>query len=176
MLSVLVLLAQLVASHAREAPSSGAGLAWETPKGWEAAPAASSMRLATYRLPLAPGDSDAPELGVFYFGPGQGGSVESNVARWMAQVAPEKGSKPRDPRRETVHGIVVTRVEAAGTYASGMPGGPTTPKSGWILLGAIAEGPQGDVFFKLTGPRKSVERSRAGFDALVASLRKVVTT
>ena len=176
MLAGLVLLAQLVSSHAQETPSSGAGLAWEVPKGWESAPSASSMRLATYRLPKAPGDAEAPELGVFYFGAGQGGSVESNVARWLSQFTPEKGSKKPEPRRETVNGIPVTRVDTQGTYASGMPGGPTTPKSGWALEGAIAEGPEGAVFFKLTGPKKSVEKARASFAALVASLRKVART
>ena len=53
-----------------------------------------------------------------------------------------------------------------------MPGGPTTPRPGFTLLGAIAEGPEGALFFKLTGPKKSVAAARAGFDALVASLKK----
>ncbi|HKC23104.1 MAG TPA: hypothetical protein VKF32_00090 [Thermoanaerobaculia bacterium] len=172
LVALLVLLAQLVPSHAREAPSSGAGLAWEVPKAWEAAAVPSPMRLATYRLPAAPGDPERPELGVFYFGAGQGGSVEANVARWLSQFEAEKGKKSEPPAKLTVHGIPVTVVLAEGTYASGMPGGPTTPHGGWALLGAIAEGPEGAVFFKLTGPKKSVEKARSGFDALVASLRK----
>jgi hypothetical protein len=172
LVSLLVVLFQLVPSHTREAPSSGAGLAWEVPKGWESAPVPSPMRLATYRLPSAPGDPERPELGVFYFGSGQGGSVDANVARWLAQFEAEKGTKREAPEKLTVHGVAVTVVKVEGTYASGMPGGPTTPRSGWALLGAIAEGPEGAVFFKLTGPRKSVEKARAGFDALVVSLRK----
>jgi len=172
MLAALVLLAQLVSSHAREALSAGAGLGWDVPKGWEAASTSSPMRLVTYKLPAAAGDPEGPELGVFYFGPGQGGSVEANVARWLQQIAPEKGSKREEARRAMVNGIPVTRMAAEGTYASGMPGGPTTPRSGWALVGAIAEGPQGAVFFKLTGPKKSVAAARAGFDALVASLRR----
>jgi len=66
----------------------------------------------------------------------------------------------------------VTVVRAEGTYASGMPGGPTTPKPGWALLGAIAEGPSGAVFFKLTGPKKGVAAARPAFEALVASLKR----
>ena len=173
--AVLALLFQLVASHASPAPSSGAGLAWDVPKAWQAAPVSSSMRLATYRAPAVQGDAEAPEIAVFYFGAGQGGSVDANVQRWLSQVTPEKGSKREPTRSEKVHGISVTRMAAEGTYASGMPGGPTTPKSGWALVGAIAEGPEGAVFFKLTGPKKSVEKARAGFDALVSSLRRSAT-
>jgi len=66
-----------------------------------------------------------------------------------------------------VNGIRVTRVSAEGTYASGMPGGPTTPKTRFALLGAIAEGPRGNLFFKLTGPRKTVAKAAAQFEALV---------
>jgi hypothetical protein len=171
-LTAVVLLAQLVSSHAPSVDTGeAAGLRFTAPKEWAVVPSASSMRLATYRLPQAQGDPEAPELGVFYFGQGQGGSVESNVARWLSQVTPEKGSAPRgEPKKAKVNGIDVTTLQAEGTYASGMPGGPTTPKSGFLLVGAIAEGPKGAVFFKLTGPRKSVAAARKSFDALVQSL------
>jgi hypothetical protein len=102
--------------------------------------------------------------------------VESNVARWLSQFTPEKGAKKSAPRRELVNDIPVTKVETEGTYASGMPGGPTTPKTGYALEGAIAEGPEGAVFFKLTGPKKSVEKARPAFAALVASLKRVTRT
>ena len=45
-------------------------------------------------------------------------------------------------------------------------------KPGSKLLGAIAEGPEGAVFFKLTGPKRTVDAARRDFDTLVASLKK----
>jgi hypothetical protein len=39
------------------------------------------------------------------------------------------------------------------------------------MLGAIAVGPKGPVFFKLVGKRSSVEGARAAFDGLVSSLK-----
>jgi hypothetical protein len=52
-----------------------------------------------------------------------------------------------------------------------MPGMPTAePLPDAMLLGAIAQGPSGPVFFKLIGPRASVEQARPAFDALIASL------
>jgi len=40
----------------------------------------------------------------------------------------------------------------------------------WRMLGAIVQGPQGPVFFKLTGRVGSVTRATKDFDALLASL------
>jgi hypothetical protein len=54
----------------------------------------------------------------------------------------------------------------------GMGAMSTGPKKGYALEGAIAEGPRGSVFFKLTGPKKTVVKEKAAFDALVKSLKK----
>jgi hypothetical protein len=40
------------------------------------------------------------------------------------------------------------------------------------MLGAIAESPQGAVFFKLAGPVKTVAAASKGFDAMVGSLKQ----
>ena len=153
------------------APKAG-GLTWS-----EAAPLVrrtpkSSMRAAEYGVS---GD-DRVELAVFYFGPDQGGSVESNVSRWLGQITQADGSdsasKAKRSTRE-VGGITVALVEVAGDYKGGMamPGAPApVPQAGALLLGAIANGPNGPVFFKLVGPREAVERSRAAFDQMIGSL------
>jgi len=39
------------------------------------------------------------------------------------------------------------------------------------MLGAIVEGTQGPVFFKLTGPGADVDRAKSAFDALLESLK-----
>jgi hypothetical protein len=38
------------------------------------------------------------------------------------------------------------------------------------LLGAIVEGPQGSLFFKFTGPAKTVGQNQAAFEKVLASL------
>jgi hypothetical protein len=142
------------------APANGPGVVWKVPKSWVAGPPR-SMRLATYAI----GDA---ECAVFYFGPNQGGAVDDNIDRWSGQFA---GSP--NPKREerSVRGMKLTRVEIDGTYLS--PG--TDMKSqgsmpGWRMLGAIVQGPQGPVFFKLTGPAGTVHGAAKDFDALLASL------
>ena len=64
---------------------SGAGLRWTPPANWKSE-AQRPMRLATYTVPPAAGDHEGAECGVFYFGQGQGGSVDANMDRWIGQV------------------------------------------------------------------------------------------
>ena len=45
------------------------------------------------------------------------------------------------------------------------------PKPGWALLGAIIEGPAGRVFFKLTGPQKTVDGSAREFDDMLKTIK-----
>ena len=174
-----LVLFQLVSSHGGTvtpvtASNSAAGVTWTVPKGWMVVPSSSAMRFATYRVEAAPGDKEGGEVSVFVFGKGDGGSVDSNVARWQAQFQPEGKSPkgPPAPQKLKVGSIDVTIVTADGTYASGMPGAASTPKNGWALRGAIVEGPAGSVFFKLVGPKKTVVKDTAAFDALVKSLKK----
>jgi hypothetical protein len=129
------------------------------------------MRVATHRVPAAAGDADRTELAIFFFGR-EGGAVQANVERWFAQFTPEPGSAPPASRAETVKGVRVTRVSAEGTYGSGMPGQAVTAKRGFALLGAIAEGPTGNVFLKLTGPRKTVRAAAPKFEALLRTLAR----
>ena len=142
------------------------------PKDWTAGPA-SAMRVATYRISAAPGDKEGGEVAVFYFGQGQGGSVDANVERWFAQMEPEPGAKKPTRSQIRVGAIPVTLCAAEGNYTGGMVGGGAAAgtKKGFALTGAIAEGKQGAVFFKLTGPKKTVSAAQKDFDALVRSLK-----
>ena len=112
------------------------GLSWKSPASWPAESSSSAMRLATLRVPAAPGDSAPAELAIFFFGK-EGGAVGANVERWFAQFKPEPASAEPTSRVETINGIRVTRVSAEGTFASGMPGQPTSsnlnaPFSAWL--------------------------------------------
>lgn len=161
------------ASHAR-AESAG-GLSWETPQGWKSDP--KPMRAANYSVPAAPGDSEPGELAIFYFGPGQGGGVDANVKRWIGQFqAPDGGPAGGLAKRskKTVNGIQVDLLHLTGIYLfKPFPMAPqATPKPGYRMLAAIAEGSDAPVFFKLTGPKKTVDAAEEGFNKLVESLRR----
>jgi hypothetical protein len=129
------------------------------------------MRVATYMIPPADGDSDGAECAVFFFGTGQGGDVQSNINRWLGQF--ENAGKPEQSSKD-VNGLHVTLVSVSGTYLA--PGGPMMQSQGkkadYRLLGAIIEAPEGAVFFKLTGPLKTVGSAEKEFDSLVSSVSK----
>jgi hypothetical protein len=116
------------------------------------------MRKASYEVPRANGDTEDGELAVFYFGPGQGGSIDANVDRWVKQFS----------------GISANDVEIQhGTFDAGQMamGGNKGPKPDYALEGAIVETPSGAYFFKMTGPARTVLAARGPFLQLLDSIR-----
>jgi hypothetical protein len=168
-----LVVAVLAVSAASVLAESAAGLRWTAPASWKAG-AARPMRAATYSIPLAAGDQGVAECVVNYFGPGQGGGVDANIERWKGQVLGPDG-KPAAAKidKRTGRGVPITLIDATGTYI-GM-GGPMTggspPAAGYRLLGAIAEGPGGSVFFKLTGPAKTIAAHQKNFEQLLTSIQ-----
>ncbi len=150
---------------------SVAGLKWTPPTGWKTE-GARPMRAATYTIPPAAGDTASAECVVYFFGAGQGGSVQANLDRWKGQILAPRG-KPSDAKiaKRTIHGLKVTTIDASGDY-TGMGGPIASSKSvqhNYRLLGAIVEGPGGNVFIKFTGPAKTIAASRAALEQLLNS-------
>lgn len=152
-----------------------AGLSWSVPVAWVEQPQR-PMRAATYHTRSAEGDADHGEVAVFYFGPGEGGTVEANVSRWFRQFDQDDGRPTSEvAERETMEtdGIRVTLVRASGTYNAAA--GPMAPRADlrpdYRLIGAIAEGPEGAVFFKFTGPENTVLQEEPRFISMVESIR-----
>lgn len=149
---------------------SAGGIAWHAEEPLVARRPSSSMRAAEYAVR----DHAGAELTVFHFGADQGGSVDDNVARWVDQFEQPDGRPSREVaviERAEINGIRVTKVDVSGAFAGmrGMGGdGPAQP--GYRMLGAIAEGPGGMVFFKLTGPADAVGAAESAFESLLASL------
>jgi hypothetical protein len=129
------------------------------------------MRVATYSIPAAEGDAEGGECAVFYFGSDQGGDVAANIQRWVTQF--ENPSGP-DQSASEIQGMKVTSVKIAGTYLA--PSGPMMQSAGkkenYKLLGAIVEAPEGSVFFKFTGPAKTVDAASDKFNKMIQSIVK----
>ena len=144
------------------------GITWTVPKGW-LTQIEGQMRVATYIVPGGSPGQDA-ECAVFYFGPGAGGGVEMNLQRWESEF---ESVENRDAKTRTVAGIAIATLALSGTYSGHTmrTDAATGPHEHWALRGAIAQGPQGDVFFKLTGPAATVVAAAPRFDALLASIR-----
>lgn len=146
------------------------GLAWKVPSGWTDQ-GRRNLRLATYVIPGAESDGRA-ECAVYFFGPGQGGPTDSNLDRWVGEF-----ENPGSPERSrlTIDGIPVSRVRVKGGYLAhggSMGGAIGEALPNHELLGAIVEGPNGSVFFKLVGPARTVDHAASDFDRMIDSIRK----
>lgn len=145
-----------------------AGVQWSYPETWTR-DAGRPMRVVTYTIPAAQGDAEAGECGVFYFGEQQGGDIDGNIQRWGAQF---EGATQAEKTTSTVGGLNVTTVRIEGTFLA--PAGPMMQSQGkkenYKLLGAIIEAPGGMVFFKCTGPAKTIEEAQPVFLSMVNSV------
>ena len=96
---------------------AGSSLEWTAPARWQSIPNASTMRLATYRVPHLATDTEDAELTVTQ----AGGSVDANARRWIAQFDPpaEKTAK-RTTRRVGALEIIIVEVQGNMTASPSM--------------------------------------------------------
>lgn len=157
-------------------PSGGSGAASDlklkAPDGWVSETPSSNMRVAQYKLPGEAGDAS---LVVYYFGPGQGGSVDANLERWIGQMQqPDGGSSRAKAKTETttVNGMNTTLLDVTGTFSAGdMTGGGGSGQAmpNARMRAAVIETPKGAYYIKLVGPEKTIEKWDAGYMAFVKS-------
>lgn len=168
------------ATHPATAPAAddargiAGGLSWRADEPLVYRRPANEMRAAEYGVREHP----EAELTVFHFPrtEGGGGDVQSNIDRWVGQFAQPDGRSSSEAARidhREVAGLPVTTVDVSGTFAGGMGMGGAGSHEGWRMLGAIVEGPDGLVFFKLTGPAAGVGAAADVFEALIASIHPV---
>ena len=141
-------------------------IGWVKPEAWEKVDHPSSMRKATFKIPKVEGDAEDAEMSVTQVG----GGIEANIARWEGQF---EGSPKATTEKKEVADWEVTVVTIEGTFKSGGPmmGGSGEPKENWALLAAIVNTEPAH-FFKMTGPKKTVNAARGDFDSFVASFGK----
>jgi hypothetical protein len=153
-----------------------AAVAFTPPAGWQDL-GPSNMRAAQYRRAAVGGDNAGAEVNVFYFGPASGGGVDANLQRWINQMVMPDGGDPSAAAKHTTFtadGMAGHVVTLEGTYKSGGPmmGGTPTLLEGYRLVGVVLEGPEGSLFFKLTGPVASAKAMEAELMAVMQGARK----
>jgi hypothetical protein len=152
-----------------------AGLTFTAPDGWKSTPSTSSMRIAEFSLPHAPGDADDAQLIVYYFG-GSGGSVDANMQRWIGQMQQTDGrpsSAVAKKQSRTVNGLTVSLVDISGTYTAEMSPGSAAHhnKPHYRMRAGVVETAKGPYFIKLTGPERTVGQWDAAFEQFVSSFK-----
>jgi hypothetical protein len=154
-----------------------AGVTFSPPSHWQDI-GPDGMRQAQYRLAPVEGDNAAAEVNVFYFGPQSGGGVEANLQRWIGQMSlPDGGDPAAEAERSTftAGGMPGHVVSLDGSYKSGggrPMGGGGEIMPGYRLVGVVIEGPEGSLFFKLTGPVATARTMEKDLLSMVKSARK----
>lgn len=169
-LSSLVLGLLALAAFAADAPATFevGEFKFTRPTDWSWVEPSSSMRKAQLAIP-GTDKKDSGEVIFFYFGEGGGGGTKANIDRWLGQFEEPREKINAKVEEATVNGRKVTYVQADGTYLSGMPGGAKTPQKNAMLLGAILESQQGNVFIRATGPATLLKSSQSAFRKMVES-------
>jgi hypothetical protein len=168
---LLALLAVIACSSGGGVPVTLLDYEAIAPESFVARPASSSMRLAEWSVPSST-DGTSAEVIVYYFGEGQGGSAEANIARWTSQFTGTDGGAV-SPRVGTLDGsaFTTTVAELEGAYARSVGMGGATAEPDQALIAAVVETPSGNLFLQLFGDRAAVAEAREDFLGMVGSIR-----
>ena len=98
---------------------------------------------------------------------GDGGPLDANIERWRGQF--RKNNEPVEAKRSSkeVGPLKVEFVELEGDF---MAMGAPAPKKESLQLAAIVQAEGRNVFFRLVGPKETVEANRESFNKLIDGL------
>lgn len=155
------------AEDADDKSLTSGGLRFPVTAGWslKAKPRAMSDGGMTYKTEGVKTGLDAD---FYYFGKGQGGSVQANIARWKGQFQ----GTPKEVETSKLAGGKIEFLHLEGTFMSGPPFGQKTPLKDHTMLAAILTAAEGPVFVKMTGPKADVAQAIVAFKAMVESAFK----
>ena len=142
-----------------------AGVTFTSPMGWAKGPV-TAMRLAQFSTTNAGG-----EVQLVFFN--TGGSARDNIDRWKRQIEGDDSAKGFKEEKKTIADLTVTVVSMEGTY-SGMTalGGAAAPVPDTRFVGAVVEGPGGQIQIRMTGPRDAVRAAQSSFDGMLNGMTK----
>ena len=143
------------------------GLKSVTPKDWKKEEPSNKLRTAQFRVPKVDGDPKDAELVIFYFDKGGGGGTDANLDRWKKKFMTPDGKAVDTAKVEKfkVGEVKVTYLDIAGVYKLAPPGSDKYEKlADYRMFGVIFESPNGPYFITLTGPARTLEQQKKGFD------------
>ena len=142
------------------------------PKEWEKGQPSGMMRMAQWVVPGPGGDA---QMVVYRFKGGAGG-VEANMNRWKGQFTPPEGKTPDDIAKQdkkTVGALTLHTLDVTGHYTAAMTPGAAEKqdKPDHRMLAAIVEGSGDPLFFKATGPAKTLDVWAVAWGTMLDSVK-----
>jgi len=149
-------------------------LKFTIPSKWQIEPVESPARGGQWRVPPLHDGGEGGEVVAFYFGPGIGGSAEENIGAWIGTMFNAEGHPAAAERKHhETGGHKISQVVIFGTYNQvvSLPGVPPEHRPNYGLLGAVIENPQGNIYWRFTGPEPLITANLPLFNKVVDSVR-----
>lgn len=144
-----------------------AGLRAPKPASWVWTKPSMQFRTLQYAVAGEGDSTKAAELVISVFMAGDGGPLDANITRWKGQFrVGDAAPEPKLSDKE-IGPLKVKFVELEGDY---MAMGAPAPRKDFLQLGAIVEAPGRNVFFRLIGPKETVEANRTDFMKMIDGL------
>lgn len=166
----------VLAEDAKGTKVSLDGLTSTTPSSWKEETPSNKMRFAQFKLPKVKGDKEDAELVIFK---GLGGSAEANIQRWKDQFVAPRGKTTDDISKETevkIGGKKAQMVEVSGIFkfnpAPFNPKSKTENRADYKMLAIHFEGPKEVYHIKLTGPAKTIDQYKKGFEDWIKGFKE----
>jgi len=149
------------------------GLKSTTPGDWKQEKPKGTMRWLQFRLPKKGDDKEDAELYLFK---GPGGGAKANIERWKAQFVPPEGKTIADVsevKEIKIGDRPATYLDIRGTYKplALRPRAKLEQKANFRMLAIYYDSPADHYQIKLTGPAKTVEAYKKGFDEWVKNFK-----
>jgi hypothetical protein len=153
------------------------GLKSRTPAEWKMQVPSNKFRAYQFQVPRAKGDKKDAELIIFFFD-GSGGSAKENVKRWKDQFRAPEGKKIDDVSKLEefkVGDVEITYLDTSGTYLYKFPpfapNAKITPLPDYRGLNVYFGSKNGPYFIRMTGPAKTVNQNKKGFDDWIKAFK-----
>ena len=149
-------------------------LKFTIPSKWKIEMVESPARGGQWHVPPLHGTGDGGEVVAFYFGPGAGGGWKENIEAWIGTMFNAEGNPAAaEVKHHETAGFKISQVVIFGTYNQvvSLPGVPPVPKPNYGLLGAVIENPQGNIYWRFTGPEPLVTATLPLFNKVIDSVK-----
>jgi len=144
-----------------------AGLRAPKPTSWVWTKPSMQFRTLQYAVAGEVDSTKAAELVISVFVAGDGGPLDANITRWKGQFRVGDSSPEPKVSDKEIGPLKVKFVELEGDY---MAMGAAAAKRDFSQIGAIVQAPGRNVFFRLIGPKETVEANRADFMKMIDGL------
>jgi hypothetical protein len=149
-------------------------LKFTIPSKWKIELVESPARGGQWRVPPLHGEGEGGEVVAFFFGPGVGGSARENIDAWIGTMFNAEGHPAAaEIKHHDTGGMRISQVVLFGTYNQVvlLPGVPPVLKSNYGLLGAVIENPQGNIYWRFTGPEPLITATLPLFNKVIDSVK-----